>query len=80
MAFVTDAFQNECSRQLFAIFFCCRDYAKGWVLSDDEKQWRYELLIYNAKPYDSGTYTCTTPRGQTNSVTVKVQGEHQKVS
>ncbi|XP_064457944.1 locomotion-related protein Hikaru genki-like [Ornithodoros turicata] len=50
-----------------------RDYAKGWVLSADEKQWRYELLIYNAKPYDSGVYTCTTPRGQTNSISVKIQ-------
>ncbi|KAH6945447.1 hypothetical protein HPB50_008501 [Hyalomma asiaticum] len=50
-----------------------RDYAKGWILSADEKQWRYELLIYKAKEHDSGTYTCTTPRGQTNEIHVKVR-------
>ncbi|KAH8034224.1 hypothetical protein HPB51_021894 [Rhipicephalus microplus] len=50
-----------------------RDYAKGWILSADEKQWRYELLIYKAKEHDSGTYTCTTPRGQTNEIHVRVR-------
>ncbi|CAN8019886.1 unnamed protein product, partial [Ixodes persulcatus] len=50
-----------------------RDYAKGWILSADEKQWRYELLIYKAKERDSGTYTCTTPRGQTNEIHLTVK-------
>lgn len=65
---------DDLFRRIRESYWCFRDYAKGWILSSDEKQWRYELLIYNAKEHDTGTYTCTTPRGQTNEIHIIVRG------
>lgn len=46
----------------------------GWAVASDERNWKYRLSIYYAKPQDSGTFTCATPRGITNSITLQVIG------
>lgn len=48
---------------------------KGWAIAPEERDWKYRLSIYYAKPQDSGTFTCATPRGITNSITLHVAGK-----
>ncbi|KAL1517086.1 hypothetical protein ABEB36_000895 [Hypothenemus hampei] len=47
-------------------------YLTGWAIAPEEKSWKYRLSIYYAKAQDSGTFTCATPKGITNSITVHV--------
>lgn len=49
-----------------------RRYLTGWAIAARERDWKYRLSIYYAKPQDSGVYTCTTPKGLTNSIRVRV--------
>ncbi|XP_023247580.1 locomotion-related protein Hikaru genki-like [Copidosoma floridanum] len=53
-----------------------RQYLTGWAISQIERDWKYRLSIYYAKTQDSGIYTCTTPRGLTNSIKVHVVDVH----
>lgn len=46
----------------------------GWAIASEERDWKYRLSIYYAKPQDSGTFTCATPKGITNSLTLHVAG------
>lgn len=48
-------------------------YRTGWAMAPEERDWKYRLSIYYAKRQDSGTFTCATPRGITNSITVYVK-------
>ncbi|XP_072755351.1 locomotion-related protein Hikaru genki isoform X2 [Anoplolepis gracilipes] len=48
-----------------------RDYLKGWAMSRGN-DWKYRLSIYYAKHHDSGVYTCSTPKGLSNSIQVRV--------
>jgi hypothetical protein len=50
----------------------------GWAIAAEEREWKYRLSIYYTKPQDSGVFTCSTPRGLTNSITVHVMGESQR--
>lgn len=44
----------------------------GWSPAGEEKAVRYRLTIKNIENNDSGTFTCTSPRGLTNSIAVVV--------
>lgn len=47
-------------------------YPSGWAIAARERDWKYRLSIFYAKPHDSGIYTCTTPKGFNNSIHVRV--------
>jgi len=47
----------------------------GWAMSAEERDWKYRLSVYYSKPQDSGEFTCTTPIGTSNSITVNVKGQ-----
>lgn len=47
-------------------------YLTGWAIASEEREWKYRLSIYYAKTQDSGTFTCATPRGITNSIALHV--------
>ncbi|XP_018341708.1 PREDICTED: locomotion-related protein Hikaru genki [Trachymyrmex septentrionalis] len=49
-----------------------RRYLTGWAIAARERDLKYRLSIYYAKPPDSGIYTCTTPKGLNNSIQVRV--------
>ncbi|XP_024947531.1 locomotion-related protein Hikaru genki isoform X2 [Cephus cinctus] len=53
-----------------------RQYLTGWAIAASERDWKYRLSIYYAKAQDSGIYTCSTPRGLTNSIRVRVLDVH----
>ncbi|XP_046387287.1 locomotion-related protein Hikaru genki-like isoform X2 [Ischnura elegans] len=53
-----------------------RQYLTGWAIAPEERDWKYRLSIYYSKPLDSGVFTCSTPRGITNSISVKVVAVH----
>ena len=46
----------------------------GWSAVPEEKSNRYRLSIKDVQPHDSGTYTCASPRGLTNSIIIVVAG------
>lgn len=43
---------------------------KGWSTVPDEKATKYRLTIKDIQVQDSGTYTCASPRGLTNSINI----------
>ncbi|XP_067631269.1 locomotion-related protein Hikaru genki isoform X2 [Eurosta solidaginis] len=47
-----------------------KQYATGW--SHEDKNLRYRLTIKDIQNGDSGTFTCTSPRGLTNSIAIVV--------
>lgn len=49
-----------------------RRYLTGWAIAARERDFKYRLSIYYAKPQDSGVYTCSTPKGFSNSIKVHV--------
>ncbi|XP_032685716.1 locomotion-related protein Hikaru genki isoform X2 [Odontomachus brunneus] len=49
-----------------------RGYMTGWAIAARERDWKYRLSIYYAKPHNSGVFTCTTPKGLSNSIRVRV--------
>lgn len=50
-------------------------FPAGWAIAARERDWKYRLSIYYAKAQDSGVYTCSTPRGLSNSIRVHVVGK-----
>lgn len=48
----------------------------GWAIAAEEREWKYRLSIYYTKPQDTGVFTCATPRGLTNSLTIQVTGTY----
>lgn len=46
----------------------------GWSSAPEDKSGRYRLSIKDVQPQDSGTYTCASPRGLTNSIVIVVAG------
>lgn len=46
----------------------------GWSAVPEEKASRYRLSIKDVQMQDSGTYTCASPRGLTNSIIIVVAG------
>ncbi|GAB6027897.1 hypothetical protein CHUAL_002112 [Chamberlinius hualienensis] len=50
-----------------------RQYPTGWAVSRQDRDWKYRLSIYYARPHDSGTFTCATPHGLTNSMTISIK-------
>ncbi|CAH2011905.1 unnamed protein product [Acanthoscelides obtectus] len=61
---------------IVAIILKPRNILLSWAIAPEERDWKYRLSIYYAKPQDSGTFTCATPRGITNSVTLHVAAIH----
>jgi len=53
----------------------CVIFYVGWAIATEEREWKYRLSVYYTKPQDSGVFTCATPRGLTNSITVHVAGK-----
>ncbi|XP_015125055.1 locomotion-related protein Hikaru genki isoform X1 [Diachasma alloeum] len=53
-----------------------RQYLTGWAIAPSEKDWKYRLSIYYVKNQDSGVYTCSTPKGLTNSIKIHVVDTH----
>ncbi|XP_041775767.1 locomotion-related protein Hikaru genki-like isoform X4 [Anopheles merus] len=49
-----------------------RQYLTGWSAVPEEKASRYRLTIKDIQNQDSGTYTCASPRGLTNSIVIVV--------
>ncbi|XP_037044885.1 locomotion-related protein Hikaru genki isoform X2 [Bradysia coprophila] len=49
-----------------------RQYYTGWSTVPDEKATKYRLTIKDIQTQDSGTYTCASPRGLTNSINIVV--------
>ncbi|KAB0796627.1 hypothetical protein PPYR_10688 [Photinus pyralis] len=62
--------------QLFVSTTDILSFASGWAIASEERDWKYRLSIYYAKPQDSGTFTCSTPRGVTNSISLHVAAVH----
>ncbi|XP_019878837.2 locomotion-related protein Hikaru genki-like [Aethina tumida] len=52
------------------------EYLTGWAIAPEERDWKYRLSIYYAKEQDSATFTCSTPRGITNSIVLHVAAVH----
>lgn len=53
-----------------------RQYLTGWsAVPEEEKASRYRLSIKDVQAQDSGTYTCASPRGLTNSIAIIVAGK-----
>lgn len=52
-----------------------RTYITGWSEVAEEKATRYRLTIKDTQSQDSGTFTCTSPRGLTNSIVIVVTGK-----
>lgn len=50
-------------------------FSAGWSAVPEEKASRYRLSIKDVQAQDSGTYTCASPRGLTNSIIIIVAGE-----
>jgi hypothetical protein len=48
----------------------------GWYVSDGDRDWQYRMSLYYVKPEDANTFTCQTPRRQTNSVKIVVTGKN----
>lgn len=44
----------------------------GWSSAPDEKATKYRLTIKDIQQQESGTYTCASPRGLTNSIVIIV--------
>ncbi|KAF2898760.1 hypothetical protein ILUMI_07417 [Ignelater luminosus] len=85
----TSAFEVQSETNPFSIFYVfpgtsCEQLIKGnflsiasgWAIASEERDWKYRLSIYYAKPQDSGTFTCATPRGITNSISLHVAAIH----
>lgn len=75
--------QNILSRPQFGMNTCLiitfnynmiSQFFTGWAIASEERDWKYRLSVYYTKPQDSGTFTCATPRGITNSITLHVIG------
>ena len=49
----------------------------GWSAVPEEKASRYRLTIKDIQNQDSGTYTCASPRGLTNSIVIVVAGKFE---
>jgi hypothetical protein len=47
----------------------------GWSAVPEEKASRYRLTIKDIQNPDTGTYTCASPRGLTNSIAIVVAGK-----
>ncbi|XP_037948963.1 locomotion-related protein Hikaru genki isoform X2 [Teleopsis dalmanni] len=47
-------------------------YPTGWSTVHEEKNLRYRLTIKDIQNSDTGTFTCTSPRGLTNSISIVV--------
>ncbi|KAG8184166.1 hypothetical protein JTE90_010207 [Oedothorax gibbosus] len=50
-----------------------RQYPTAWAISVEERGWKYRLSVYYAKETDDGIFTCTTPKGHSNEVHVRVR-------
>lgn len=52
----------------------CRRASPDWSNGNgpDEKATKYRLTIKDIQPQESGTYTCTSPRGLTNNIVIIV--------
>nr|CAH0104989.1 unnamed protein product [Daphnia galeata] len=50
-----------------------RSHPFGWALAREERLWRFRVSIFSIQARDEGEFTCTTPRGQTNSIRIVVQ-------
>ncbi|XP_015927724.1 locomotion-related protein Hikaru genki [Parasteatoda tepidariorum] len=50
-----------------------RQYPSGWADGIEERGLKYRLSIYYAKDTDDGIFTCTTPKGHSNEVHVRVR-------
>ncbi|XKL66166.1 hypothetical protein PGB90_009586 [Kerria lacca] len=44
----------------------------GWAIAADEREWIYRMSIFYIKREDSGDYTCTTPKGMRNTITIRI--------
>ncbi|XP_043463197.1 locomotion-related protein Hikaru genki-like isoform X1 [Leptopilina heterotoma] len=53
-----------------------RQHLTGWAIAATERDVKYRLSIYYAKTQDSGLYICTTPKGLTNSIQVRISNIH----
>ncbi|XP_026461319.1 locomotion-related protein Hikaru genki-like [Ctenocephalides felis] len=47
-------------------------YATSWSMNPDDKDFKYKLTMKDVTSQDSGTFTCTTPRGLTHSLRITV--------
>lgn len=50
----------------------------GWSTVPEEKATKYRLTIKDIQTPDSGTYTCASPRGLTNSINIVVASKLAK--
>lgn len=52
-----------------------RQYLTGWSTIPEEKAHKFRLTIKDVQNQDSGTFTCASPRGLTNSIVIIVTGK-----
>lgn len=48
----------------------------GWAIAADEREWIYRMSIFYIKKEDSGDYTCTTPKGMKNTISIRIDGKY----
>uniref|UniRef100_T1GYX8 Ig-like domain-containing protein n=1 Tax=Megaselia scalaris TaxID=36166 RepID=T1GYX8_MEGSC len=49
-----------------------KKYSTAWSSNPEEKSTKYRLTIKDITPQDSGSFTCSSPRGLTNSISIVV--------
>lgn len=63
---------NERTIPLIYYLYFTSVQTAGWSSAPDEKATKYRLTIKDIQQQESGTYTCTSPRGLTNSIVIIV--------
>ena len=60
-----------------SILYINISHISGWSLGTTDKNLRYRVSIFYAKPVDDdGVFTCTTPQELTNHIAIRVTGKN----
>ncbi len=46
------------------------------MINENDRDWQFRMSLYYVEDQDTNTFTCRTPRGKTNIITVVVTGSY----